>query len=104
MKRNLVFLLALSLVLCVSFTTIASAENGADYSDLSLEQLISMRATLDTEIEKRMADLSTKLIPGTYVVGRDVKAGSYILLGLMDKGPGGYSPPALVAESSDNAA
>ena len=62
-----------------------------------------MRATLDTEIEKRMADLSTELIPGTYVVGRDVKAGSYILLGLMDKGPGGYSPQALVAESSENA-
>lgn len=103
MKRILAFLLALSLALCVSFTTIASAENGADYSNLSLEQLISMRATLDTEIEKRMADLSTKLIPGTYVVGRDVKAGSYILLGLMDKGSGGYSPQALVAESSENA-
>lgn len=62
-----------------------------------------MRAAIDSEIEKRMADLSTKLIPGSYVVGRDIKAGSYILLGLMDKGPGGYSPQALVAESSEDA-
>ena len=62
-----------------------------------------MRAALDSEIRKRTADLSTKLIPGSYVVGRDIKAGSYILVGLMDKGPGGYSPQALVAESSENA-
>ena len=62
-----------------------------------------MRAAIDTEIGNRMADLSTTLVPGTYLVGRDVKAGAYILTGLMDKGPDGYSPQALIAESAENA-
>ena len=103
MKRNVFRVLAVALLFCVSLLSLAIAESGPDYSSLSLDELISMRSALDAEIEKRMAELSTKLIPGTYLVGRDLKAGSYIVFGLMDEGPSGYTPQALVAESAENA-
>ena len=103
MKRSVVRVLVFTLLFCFSFVSLVLAESGTDYSNLSLDELISMRSALDTEIENRMVDLSTKLIPGTYVVGRDLKAGSYIVLGLMDEGPSGYTPQALISESAENA-
>lgn len=101
MKRLLC--LVLCLLLIGSVASVVIAESNTDYSGLSLQELIDMRASLDAEIGVRMSDLSTILVPGTYTVGKDIKAGSYIIQGLMDEGPGGYSPQALVAESIEDA-
>ncbi len=103
MKKILCSLLVLSMTFAMLFSATAVADSGIDFSDYSLEELVSLRADLDNEIEKQLANLSTTLIPGTYVVGRDITAGSYLLLGLMDKGPNGYTPQALVAESEEDA-
>ncbi len=98
MKRIVcAFLVALFL-----FVSVASAETSFDATTYSLMELMEIRALIDEQINSLAASPSEELLPGKYVVGRDISAGSYIVHGLMDKGPDGYTPQTLVANSMDD--
>lgn len=87
MKRISVILCAL--LLSVSLLGVAIAE-GIDYTSLSLEDLITMRDDISREINQRVASSSDALIPGEYLVGRDIAPGAYTVTCLK----GGYADGA----------
>ena len=95
MKR----LICLFLSCWILLGTIASAESSFDVTAYSLTELIEIRALIDNQIGVLASTPSEDLVPGKYIVGRDIAAGSYIIHGLMDKGPDGYTPQVLIAES-----
>ena len=90
-------LFALLLVCLLSLVTVATAED-LDLANMSLEELVKLRASIDAEINSQLVATAT-LTSGTYVIGVDIAAGTYILVGIMDKGPSGYPPEAWWAES-----
>lgn len=97
MKRMVCLLLScLFLFLPTTF-----AETSFDVSSYSLTELIEIRALVDEKINELTSQPSNELVPGKYLVGRDIAAGSYIIHGLMDKGPNGYTPQALIADSME---
>lgn len=83
------------------FMTIASAETSFDVSGYSLTELMGIRALVDDQISVLASIPSEELLPGKYVAGRDIAAGSYIVHGLMDKGPDGYTPQVLISDTMD---
>lgn len=97
MKR----LVCLVLSLLLLATTIASAETSFDVSNYSLTELMELRAIIDDQINTLSAIPSEELQPGKYIAGQDIAAGSYIIHGLMDKEPSGYTPQVLIADSLD---
>ena len=97
MKR----LLSTACVLMILISGMAFAESRLDISSLSLEELVKHRSEVENEIEERVSSATATLYPGLYTAGVDIAAGAYILTGLMDKGPGGYTPQVLYAESLD---
>ena len=101
MKKIIALLLSF---LCI-FGSVGYAESSSsfDVSNYTFEELLEIRAIIDLEIERQASLPATTLIPGRYVVGRDIVAGVYSILGLMDDGPGGYTPQVLLAESLDDA-
>ena len=84
MKRFHVILCAL--ILSALLLTTAIAES-MDYTSLSLEDLITMRNDISDEINRRVASSSDALIPGEYLVGRDIAPGAYTITCL----EGGYA-------------
>lgn len=96
--KHLIFMLTLFLLM--AFVG-GLAEPIADFSEYSLEDLISMRASIEAEINERVSAGTATLIPGLYVAGVDIVSGSYILVGIVDKGSDGYTPEALCYESMD---
>ena len=72
MKKTLVLLLVLCII---SFT--ASAE-GIDLEHLSTEELIVLHESLDSILEDRFSCQLDAIYPGDYVVGKDIKEGSYL--------------------------
>lgn len=96
-KRIIGCVLALTFLL----SSVALSEVDFDASQYSLEELVVIRAAVEAEIDSRVSSATATLLPGRYVAGVDIKAGSYILIGLMDKAPNGYTPQALVAESME---
>lgn len=80
----------------------AFAEISFNASGYSLTELMEIRAVVDEQIYALTSTPSKELQPGKYIVGIDIAAGSYIIRGLMDKGPSGYTPQILFAESMDH--
>ena len=77
MKKTLVlFLIVCLLAVPVAF---ASAEDAADLSSLNDEQLVALLAEVQNEIVARHIEKTASLPAGTYIGGRDVPAGSYVL-------------------------
>lgn len=94
--------LACMLLTCLFLSmTIASAETSFDVSGYSLTELMEIRALVDDQISVLASIPSEELLPGKYVAGRDIAAGSYIVHGLMDKGPDGYTPQVLISDTID---
>lgn len=77
MKKTLVlFLIVCLLAVPVAF---ASAEDAADLSSLNDEQLVALLAEVQSEIVARHIEKTASLTAGTYIGGRDIPAGSYVL-------------------------
>lgn len=91
------------LLIMIMASSCALAEVEFDASPYTLEELFQIRTAIDAEINSRVSAATATLIPSTYVVGVDIKAGAYILVGLMDEAPNGYTPQVLYAKSLDDA-
>ena len=82
MKKGFLFFL---FVVCLTLmlSTMSSAENGTDnginLSSLSTEQLLTLREQLESEFAKRGIDDTNLLSLGSYVAGKDIAPGNYIL-------------------------
>lgn len=73
--------LALILIVCLLAVpaVYASAEDVTDLSGLNDEQLVALLAEVQTEIVARHIEKTASLPAGTYIDGRDVPVGSYVL-------------------------
>lgn len=73
--------LALILTICLLAVPMAfaSAEDVTDLSSLNDEQLVALLAEVQSEIVARHIEKTASLTAGTYIGGRDIPAGSYIL-------------------------
>ena len=72
---------ALILIVCLLAVpaVYSSAEDVTDLSVLNDEQLVALLAEVQTEIVARHIEKTASLPAGTYIGGRDVPAGSYVL-------------------------
>ena len=99
MKKIISFVVVLMLVI----SSFAIAEGIIDVSQYTLDELILIRAAVEQEISNRVSTATAMLMPGKYTTGVDIAAGSYIIIGLMDEAPNGYTPQALVAATMEDA-
>jgi hypothetical protein len=74
MKKVMAVLFALVIMACSSF----SIAEGIDISTLSDDELVALMARVQEEIVARHIEGTANLAGGTYIVGKDVPAGSYI--------------------------
>ncbi len=77
MKKILV--LFLTVCLLDAPAVFASAEDVTDLSGLNDEQLVALLAEVQNEIVARHIEKTASLPAGTYIGGRDVPVGSYVL-------------------------
>ena len=77
MKKTLALILTVCLL--AAPMAFASAENTTDLSLLKDEQLVALLAEVQSEIVARHIEKTASLTAGTYIGGRDIPAGSYIL-------------------------
>ena len=68
----LVFLLLL--VVPVAF----SEENY--FESMSIDDLLALRQSIDSEISARLASDVSTIYPGVYYVGKDIKEGSFVII------------------------
>ena len=77
MKKTLALILTVCLL--AAPMAFASAENTTDLSLLKDEQFVALLAEVQSEIVARHIEKTASLTAGTYIGGRDIPAGSYIL-------------------------
>lgn len=71
-----VFVVAIAITMLLSISAFA---DGMNVEKMSLEELISLRETIDSEIQTRLGFSDDIIGSGYYVVGEDIKAGKYEL-------------------------
>lgn len=73
--------LALILILCLTMAsgTITIAEEAMDFSSYSDADLLELLADVQSEVAVRKIEKTAHLTAGTYIGGRDIPVGSYIL-------------------------
>ena len=74
MRKVMALLFALVIMACSSF----SMAEGIDISTLSDDELVALMARVQEEIVARHIEGTANLAGGTYIVGKDIPAGSYI--------------------------
>ena len=74
MRKVMALLFALVIMACSSF----SMAEGIDISTLSDDELVALMARVQEEIVARHIEGTANLAGGTYIVGKDIQAGSYI--------------------------
>ena len=77
MKKTLALILTVCLLAVPA--VYASAEDVTDLSSLNDEQLVALLAEVQNEIVARHIEKTASLTAGTYIGGRDVPVGSYVL-------------------------
>ena len=77
MKKTLALILTVCLL--AAPMAFASAEDVTDLSSLNGKQLVALLAEVQSEIVSRHIEKTASLTAGTYIGGRDIPAGSYIL-------------------------
>lgn len=82
--------LALFMVFVFGLIGVSLAEN-LDFSNMSTDELLEMRKNIDSEIASRVYDDVSIIYPGTYIVGRDLEAGSYVLTYMQDVGENSHA-------------
>ena len=103
MKRKCIACLVIVLMVVCMVSSTVLAEQTIDLSQFTIEELLQLRIQLEQEIDARFDSPSATLYPGTYVAGIDIAVGTYLLTGLMDEGPSGYTPQVLWATSLEAA-
>ena len=63
---------------------------------------MEIRSIIDDKINELADTPSNELPPGTHVAGKDIAAGPYIIHGLMDEGPDGYTPKVFIFETLED--
>lgn len=76
MKKVLMLVVVLAL-----FVSPALSE-AIDFTSMSLDELLVMRQSIEDEIYSRLQEGSGTIWVGAYHVGKDIKAGSYVLSGI----------------------
>ena len=74
MRKVMAVVFALVIMTCSSF----SMAEGIDISTLSDDELVALMARVQEEIVARHIEGTANLVGGTYIVGKDIPAGSYI--------------------------
>ena len=74
MRKVMAVVFALVIMTCSSF----SMAEGIDISTLSDDELVALMARVQEEIVARHVEGTANLAGGTYIVGKDIPAGSYI--------------------------
>ena len=74
MRKVMAVVFALVIMTCSSF----SMAEGIDISTLSDDELVALMARVQEEIVARHIEGTANLAGGTYIVGTDIPAGSYI--------------------------
>ena len=74
MRKVMALLFALVIMACSSI----SLAEGIDISTLSDDELVALMARVQEEIVARHIEGTANLAGGTYIVGKDIPAGSYI--------------------------
>ena len=74
MRKVMAVVFALVIMTCSSF----SMAEGIDISTLSDDELVALMARVQEEIVARHIEGTANLAGGTYIVGKDIPAGSYI--------------------------
>ena len=74
MRKVMAVVFALVIMTCSSF----SMAEGIDISTLSDDELVALMARVQEEIVARHIEGTANLADGTYIVGKDIPAGSYI--------------------------
>lgn len=77
MKRMALTLCAAVLMVALAATGCLALAEGTDLGSMSLEALIALREDISREIVRRLSKEDNALIPGEYLVGRDIAAGGY---------------------------
>lgn len=73
MKKFLGIFLVLSMFIIPAFA------EGMDLSSMSMDELYALRVALNSEISSRLLGETTAIYSGKYVVGEDIKPGTYVL-------------------------
>jgi len=77
MKRN--FALVLLMVLLEIFLAPTALSEGTDLTFMSLDDLLTLRKNVESEISARLRSDASLIYAGKYYVGKDIKEGSYIM-------------------------
>lgn len=77
--------LLLVFLLVISPIPASVANEGIDFSDLSLEALIMLKTWINEEIMERTKEMNPVRVPeGMYAIGADIPAGTYTLTCVSD--------------------
>ena len=66
-----------ALVLAVILMCGVALADGVDLSGMSLEELLVLQKDVSLEVNRRLNNGATPISAGEYVVGKDIKAGTY---------------------------
>lgn len=67
------------LVFLFAFCTVTTAESVIDISTMTIDELISLRDSIDEQIRGILVSDNTMIYAGDYLVGKDIKAGKYVI-------------------------
>lgn len=97
-------LMALILTLCllVASSTVAVAEAAIDFSAYSDAELLVLLAEVQSEIAARKIQKTAHLTAGTYIGGRDIPVGTYILAAAGTEGEHGIVSLRSVNDPEDD--
>ncbi len=95
-------------LLCMLFVLVPTcfAEETSDHSYLDgmdIEELMSLRTEIDSRLAREGVYETSSIAPGKYVVGADIKAGTYIVKHLYDQGLSDSQATIIVYESLEDA-
>lgn len=97
-------LIALILTLCllVASSTVAVAEAATDFSAYSDAELLVLLAEVQSELAARKIQKTAHLTAGTYIGGRDIPVGTYILAAAGTEGEHGIVSLRSVNDPEDD--
>ena len=79
MKKLLAFVLMLCLLSGCFAASVAESVNPMDLSVLNNTELLALLSAVQTEIAARKIEKTAHLTAGTYIGGRDIPVGTYVL-------------------------
>ncbi len=74
------------LAIAFAFCLLVCSANAADYSDYSIEDLLSMREAITNELYSRLGIREGDFWNGVYNVGTDIEAGDYLITYVKQQG------------------